>query len=187
MDKKCRRLDIGCGLHKVPGAIGMDRSPNTVADLIHDLESIPYPFVRNTFDEVTGRHVIEHVGDLLGLVEEIHRITKPGGIIRFLAPHYTNPDWATDPTHRIHLNSFSFRCFTDHEPLFPFYTEVRLKPRRIYVTLLNLWRALGVQVLVNSDQRWPALRFLRRFWEHYLSFMIRGKEIYYEFEVVKEG
>ena len=29
------------------------------------------------------------------------------------------------------------------------------------------------------------MRFIRRFWEHYLSFIVRGKEITFEFEVVK--
>ncbi len=183
---KRRRLDIGCGMHKVAGAIGMDRNPRTAADVLHNLDALPYPFVNDSFDEVIGRHVIEHVSDLLGVVTEIHRITKPGGAIRFLAPHYTNPDWATDPTHRTHLNSFSFRCFTDRDAPFPFYTDVRLRTIRIHVSLLNLWRALGIQALINLDQRWPGLRFLRRFWEHYLSAVIRGKEIYYEFEVIKE-
>ncbi|MCS6806695.1 MAG: hypothetical protein NZ823_16335, partial [Blastocatellia bacterium] len=70
---------------------------------------------------------------------------------------------------------------------FPFYTQVRLVPRRIHVSLLNLWKLLGIQFLINLDQRFPSMRFLRRFWEHYLSFIIRGKEIYYEFEVVKDA
>jgi SAM-dependent methyltransferase len=180
-----RILDIGCGLHKVPGAIGMDINPRTAADVLHDLNAVPYPFLDNSFDQVYGQHVIEHVADLLGVVTEVHRITKPGGIIKFLAPHYTNPDWPTDPTHRTHLNSFSFRCFTDPNAPFPFYTDVKLKTRRIHVSVLNLWKAFGFQWLINLDNRWPSLRFLRRFWEHYLSFIIRGKEIYYEFEVVK--
>jgi SAM-dependent methyltransferase len=180
-----RILDIGCGLHKLEGAIGLDMNPRTAADVLYDLNRVPYPFVDDAFDEVVGRHVIEHVENVLGVMAELHRITRPGGIIRVLAPHYTNPDWPTDPTHRVHLNSFSFRCFTDEEPLFPFYTTVRLKPRRVHVTVLRLWKYLGWEWLINLDARWPALRFLRRFWEHYLSFIIRGKEILFEFEVVK--
>jgi len=163
----------------------MDINPQTAADVLHDLREIPYPFVDDAFDEVVGRHVIEHVENVLDVVAELHRIARPGGVIKLLAPHYTNPDWPTDPTHRTHLNSFSFRCFTDEEPLFPFYTSVRLSPKRIHVTVLNLWKYLGWELLINLDERWPAMRFLRRFWEHYLSFIIRGKEIYFEFEVVK--
>ena len=54
-----RVLDIGCGTNKVPGAIGMDVNPRTAADVIHDLDDLPYPFAENEFSEVIGRHVIE--------------------------------------------------------------------------------------------------------------------------------
>jgi predicted SAM-dependent methyltransferase len=58
-----RVLDIGCGVNKVAGAIGMDVNPRTAADVIHDLDDLPYPFADDEFDEVIGRHVIEHVRD----------------------------------------------------------------------------------------------------------------------------
>ena len=70
-------------------------------------------------------------------------------------------------------------------PDFDFYSHVRLRPRLIRVTMLKLWRALGFELLVNSCNRYPALRFLRRFWEQYLCFVVRGKTIYFEFEVIK--
>jgi hypothetical protein len=53
------------------------------------------------------------------------------------------------------------------------------------VSLANLWRALGLEFLANLDQHWPALRFTRKFWEFYLSTIFRGKELRFEFEVVK--
>lgn len=68
---------------------------------------------------------------------------------------------------------------------FPFYTTVELRPINIYVSLANLWRALGLEWLTNLDTRWPALRFTRKFWEFYLSNIFRGKELRFEFEVVK--
>ena len=131
------------------------------------------------------RHLIEHVPDVLALVTELYRIAKPGCRITVIAPHYSNPDFATDPTHRNHLNSYSFNCFIEERQLFPFYTEVKLNPIRTYVTLANLWRLLGIQALVNLDQRWPSLRFTRKFWEFYLCNVIRGKELHFEFEVQK--
>ena len=50
----------------------------------------------------------------------------------------------------------------------------------------NLWRALGFEFITNLDHRWPALRFTRKFWEFYLSYIFRGKELQFEFEVVKK-
>jgi hypothetical protein len=88
-------------------------------------------------------------------------------------------------THRNHLNSYSFQFFTPSRKLFPFYTDLELKPIRTRVSLLNLWRYLGFEFLVNLDQLWPAARFTRKFWENYLCYIIRGKELYFELEVVK--
>ena len=69
---------------------------------------------------------------------------------------------------------------------FPFYTEVELKLVHCHVSLANLWRAVGLEFVTNLDQRWPAFRFTRKFWEFYLSSICRGKELRFEFEVVKK-
>jgi hypothetical protein len=42
-----------------------------------------------------------------------------------------------------------------------------------------------MEFVVNMDQRWPAFRFTRKFWEFYLSTLFRGKELHMELEVVK--
>ena len=181
-----RVLDVGCGQNKIPGAIGIDANPLSHAEVIHDLGIFPYPFQDNEFDEIICQHVIEHVPDVLGFVGELHRIAKPCGVLRIVTPHYSNPDWATDPTHRNHFNSYSFNCFIPGRTPFPFYTQAELRPLRAYVSLANLWRALGLEILVNLDTRWQSLRFIRRFWEFYLSNICRGKELSFEFEVVKQ-
>ena len=183
--KTSRVLDIGCGANKVAGAIGMDVNPRTAADVIHDLDDLPYPFADDEFDEVIGRHVIEHVRDPLAVMGELHRITRNGGLVKLLVPHWTNPDFATDLTHRNHLNSYSFRNLTDERAVFPFYTEVRFRQRRARVTLLRLWKLTGLEVLINLDHRFVSLRFIRKFWEQYLNAIARGKEIHFELEVVK--
>jgi SAM-dependent methyltransferase len=180
-------LDVGCGVNKHPGAIGLDNNPRTGADVIHDLGITPYPFPDNEFDLIVSNHVVEHVPDVMAFVTELYRIAKPGGTIRLLTPHYTNPDWATDPTHRNHFNSFSFNTFMPERQVFSFYTEVILKPVKTYVSLANLWRGLGIEYLVNLDQKSEKFRFTRKFWEFYLSYIFRGKELRFEFEVVKNS
>jgi SAM-dependent methyltransferase len=185
--RKLKILDVGCGSNKYEGAVGLDNNPRTGADVIHDLGVTPYPFEESEFDLVVSRHVLEHVPDVMAFVTELYRITRPGGQIHFLAPHYTNPDWANDPTHRNHLNSYTFHVFIPEKQNFAFYTDVHLKPLRTHVSLLNLYRALGLEFIVNLDQRFPSMRFTRKFWEQYLSYIIRGKELRFEFEVIKGG
>ncbi len=180
-------LDVGCGTNKFEGAIGLDNNPRTAADVIHDLGEIPYPFADNEFDLIVSNHAVEHVPDVMLFVTELYRITRPGGRIKLLTPHYTNPDWATDPTHRNHFNCYSFNVFVPEKQNFEFYTDVRLKPVSTHVSLANLWRALGFEFVVNLDNQFPSFRFTRKFWEHYLSYIFRGKELRFEFEVVKES
>jgi len=165
----------------------MDHNPRTAADVIHDLDDLPYPFVDDAFDEVVGRHIIEHVRDPMAMMCELHRITRHGGAVRLVTLHWTNPDFPTDLTHRNHLNSYSFRNLTDERAVYPFYTHVRYRQRKAHVTLLNLWRPTGLQYVINADERFPSLRFLRKFWEQYLNAIVRGKEIHIELEVVKKG
>jgi len=48
-----RILDVGCGIHKQPGAIGIDRNPASRADVLADLDRFPYPFGDSSFDRLT--------------------------------------------------------------------------------------------------------------------------------------
>ena len=178
-------LDVGCGANKTEGAVGLDNNPRTAADVIHDLGELPYPFPDNEFDLVVSNHVVEHVPDVMAFITELYRVTHHGGRIKLLTPHYTNPDWANDPTHRNHINSYTFNTFLADRQVFDFYTNVQLKLVSCHVSLLNLWRLLGIQFVVNLDQKAPKFRFLRKFWEHYLSNIFRGKELRFEFEVIK--
>jgi hypothetical protein len=84
------------------------------------------------------------------------------------------------------LNSYSFRNLTDERAVFPFYTDVRFRQRRVRVTLLNLWKLTGLEYLINLDHRIPSIRFIRKFWEQYLNAIVRGKELHIELEVVKK-
>ena len=174
-----RVLDVGCGINKLANAIGIDRNFFSRADVIADINHLPYPFSDNSFDHIHCSHVIEHVEDVIGTMEEFHRIVRPGGTVYIVTPHYTDFSSFTDPTHRSHLSSYSFRYFGENHGGFGYYSKARFHERRVNVTLLMLWRYLGFQFLVNNLPRF------RLFWEHYLCFVIRGKFIEWEFEVIK--
>ena len=51
------RLNIGCGRRPVSGAVNLDVSEGLGADVVHDLNCLPWPFADDTFDEV---HAYEH-------------------------------------------------------------------------------------------------------------------------------
>ena len=177
--RKPKILDVGCGIHKRPGAIGIDRNPRSRADVLADLDHFPYPFADSSFDEIHAIHVIEHLSDVVRAVEELHRLARPGGRIRIETPHYTDFSSFCDPTHRWHLNSLSFLYFGPNHGGFGYYSECRLREISVHIRLLALWRWAGFQWLVNHSRRF------RLFWEHYLCFLVRGKAMVFEFEALK--
>jgi SAM-dependent methyltransferase len=174
-----RILDVGCGVNKLPGAIGIDRNAASRADVLCDLDRFPYPFRDSSFDALHAVHVIEHVSDIVRAIEEFHRLVRPGGRIRIVTPHYTDFSSFCDPTHRWHLTSFSFRYFGPDHGGFGYYSRARLREISIHVKLLAFWRMFGLEFLINHSAR------LRRFWEHYLCFIVRGKVMEFEFEALK--
>jgi SAM-dependent methyltransferase len=173
-----RTLDVGCGIRKSPGSIGIDVNPASAADVICDLDHFPYPFANRSFDRLRAIHVIEHLTDVIRTMEEFHRLVKPGGRVRIETPHYTDFSSFCDPTHKHHLNSFSFRYFGENHGGFGYYTAARFREISVHVKLLAFWRWLGFEFLVN---RFP--RF-RKFWEFYLCYVIRGKAMVFEFEPI---
>src|SRR5580698_619212 len=74
-----RILDVGCGINKYPGSIGVDRNANTRADVLCDLDRFPYPFRDSSFAELRAIHVIEHVSDVIRAMAELHRVVVPCG------------------------------------------------------------------------------------------------------------
>ncbi len=170
-------LDIGCGQNKRQGAIGVDRIANTAADVLADIDQ-GLPFLEATISSVSLVHVIEHVGDVVHAVEEAHRVLRPGGRLHIETPHYSDSSSFTDPTHRWHLNSFSFRYFTEAGG-FAYYSQCRFREVRTEIKLLRFWRLLGFEFAVNQ---W---RIFRKFWEYYLCFLVRGKVLVFELEALK--
>ena len=132
-----------------------------------------------SFDRLTAIHVIEHVNDVVRAMEEFHRLVRPGGTVRIETPHYTDFSSFCDPTHKSHLNSFSFRCFGEDHGGFGYYSSAKFREISVRVKLLAFWRWLGFEFLVNRFPRY------RRFWEYYLCYVVRGKVMEFEFEVLK--
>lgn len=174
-----RVLDLGCGRNKLPGAIGTDLNPEaTAADVLCDLNR-PLPFAADSFDEVRAVQVVEHLEDVVRFVSEMHRVTRAGGRIYLVTPHYSDYSSWCDPTHRWHLNSFSFFYFTSLHGQHPWYTRLVLRQLKVHVELARIWKWLGIGLLVDHSVKF------RRLWEMYLCYLIRAKQMEFTFEVVK--
>lgn len=106
-----RVLDIGCGSRKQHQAsIGVDRFPHAQVDVVADLER-GLPFADNAADHVFAVHFLEHVRELLGLMNEIHRVLKPSGVLHVMVPNCSFVNAVADPTHVRFFNQHTFKFF----------------------------------------------------------------------------
>lgn len=131
-------LIVGCGNRPKPGAVNLDMIPLPGVDIVYDLNLLGkqlkfvtgmhammasrgagytkhhLPFDRDTFDRIEAEDVLEHVDDLVTVVEELGRVLKPGGVLWIRGPHCNYPEqvWA-DPTHK---RAFAPRSFDNFDP-----------------------------------------------------------------------
>lgn len=169
-----RVLDVGCGSKKHPGAVGIDASSDTEADIVHDLNTRPWPLEETAFDQVLLQDVIEHLHDLYGAFAELHRISRPGARVHLRTPHFSSALAYSDPTHVRFLSLAGVRALA--EPGFTHYSDARF---RVVHATLDLWlpfRATGIAALAN---RWPDQ------YEKYFAFRFPAMNVRAELEVVK--
>lgn len=111
-----RELLIGCGHARLKlcaaprykdwgELVTLDIRSDCGADVVHDLEQLPYPFADNEFDEIHAYCVLEHTGRqgdykfFFAQFDEFWRILKPHGLLFGICPQPSS-QWAwADPSH----------------------------------------------------------------------------------------
>lgn len=94
------QLDVGAGNTTTKGYATID--VNIKADFNFDLETCQLqqlPFEDDTFTSIRCSHVLEHIHNLLPLMQELHRVTIPGGQMLIRVPYGSSDNADEDPTH----------------------------------------------------------------------------------------
>ena len=80
-------LNLGCGARFHRDWVNVDSFAADPSVISHDLLQ-GIPFESETFDVVYHSHFIEHIGvrEARSVMRECHRVLKPGGMIRVVAP-----------------------------------------------------------------------------------------------------
>ena len=172
-------LHLGCGNEKRLGAIGIDINPQSAADVIHDLNLFPYPFPANKFDTIIAEHVLEHLDNLIKVMEEIYRVAKPGAQLFITSSHFSSVDSFTDITHKHFLTSHSFDYLIPGTLLYKLnYSSVKFIKRNIWLGPKNVSNFILKIILkvVNS---------FTNFYEARFAFIFPVGVIYYDLEVDK--
>ncbi len=158
-------LELGCGpSRRHPEAVTVDALDFEAVDVVGDVYEVLALIPDGVVDAVHSYHFLEHVGALDRIVMEIARILRPGGILHAVVPHFSNPYFYSDYTHRqaFGLYSFSYlaedRLFRRRVPRYGVDLGIALvdvqlgfKAAPPFYLRHGLRRALGL--LVNSS-RW---------------------------------
>ncbi len=114
-----KKLNVGCGRNILPDWINLDCAALSGVDVVYDLERCatdPLPLEEESVDEFLLSHVIEHLHHTLPLMQELHRVAKPGAKAVIRVPHGASDDAWEDPTHLRGYFQSSFGYFSQ-----PFY------------------------------------------------------------------
>lgn len=113
------QLNVGCGRNIKEGWINLDSRALPGVDLVHDLENLrarPIDLPDESVEQFLLSHVIEHVRDSLGLMQELWRLARPNATAVIRTPHGGSDDAWEDQTHLRAYFPKSFGFFSQ-----PFY------------------------------------------------------------------
>lgn len=134
------KVDLGCGLRKQEGFIGVDRFPMPDVDIIADIDQ-RLPFEDNSVDLLFSSHSLEHVHDLMSTMREIYRVCKHGAQVCIVAPYYEQKLNIANPYH--------LGVFNEHTPRFwTHYSETPVSPEDYPDPVQRPW---GLSKSDNSD------------------------------------
>ena len=116
-EKSGIRLDIGCGGNKQgPNWVGIDYRPIPgIVDIVHDLETFPWPLPDECAQVAIASHVVEHInpakGTFISFMDEVWRVLQYGGEFGIATPYAGSHGYFQDPTHINPCNETTFAYF----------------------------------------------------------------------------
>ncbi|MBF6559879.1 MAG: methyltransferase domain-containing protein [Candidatus Binataceae bacterium] len=168
-------LNLGCGRKRIDGALNLDISTEVGADVVHDLNQMPWPFASGRFKEVTAFDVIEHCRDVIAVMDEIHRVCRDGAIVKITVPHFSCANAFADPTHRQFFSHMTMDYFTGEREV-SYYTRSRFRKQAAQIIFTP---SLVNRVVGRLANRWP------RKYESRWPWIFPAWFLYFELAVLK--
>lgn len=163
-----KKLHLGCGNRYLEGWTNLDISERDIygerikVDIKHNLNKFPYPFKKGCFDFVLMEHVLEHLDNPERVIKELLRITKKGGKIKIVTPHFSHYASFRDPTHKHYFSLDSINYFRGF----------KIVSKRLSFSHNKILRSL-----IN-----PLINFNYRIYERFFCYILPAEECIWELE-----
>jgi ubiquinone/menaquinone biosynthesis C-methylase UbiE len=109
-------LNVGCGnMGREEGEIGVDLNIGCNPTVQADCTQLP--FKDGSFLEIHAFHILEHVPDIVSVMNECYRVLKNKGTMVIRVPEYPEPQALADPTHVRYFIPETFGYFTGESVL----------------------------------------------------------------------
>jgi len=125
-------VELGAGRKHAPGRISIDKVDLPGVDIVADLEEGLAFLPDRSVDEIHCRSVLEHIENFESLMAEMVRVLKDEGRAHIFVPHFSNPYYYSDYTHRRFFGLYSFYYFVSpakqlRRKVPDFYTDTRIE------------------------------------------------------------
>ncbi|MCJ8502480.1 class I SAM-dependent methyltransferase [Desulfatitalea alkaliphila] len=181
-------LELGCGDRKRhTDAIGIDALDYEGVDIVGDLQDVLKRFPDKCTSGVFSYHCFEHLMNLGNIMDQLARIMKSGAKLEVVVPHFSNPYFYSDATHRQPFGLYTFSYFArefifsrkcpDYKNTICFEikkTKLIFKSPRPFYGRWALKRI--IQAIVNVSS------YSMEFYEENLCWLIPCYEIHFELE-----
>lgn len=178
-------LEMGCGARKRHSdAIGIDALYYEGVDVVGDIFSVLRKFPARSVDMVYSYHFVEHIPDVFHLLEELARVVKQAGVVNFVAPHFSNPYFYSDPTHKSFFGLYTFDYLSTHTPhrrKVPTYQKnlnfELLETHLVFKDSVSFPLSYGVKKVIGLI--FDSCNFMREFHERWFCYLLPSYEVVY--------
>jgi predicted SAM-dependent methyltransferase len=112
MNIKYTKLDIGCGANKCDSeAVGIDVAAGPGVDIVGDALDVLRGIDTNSVGSVYSSHFLEHHEHPDKILQEMIRVIVPTGRLELRVPHFSDPWFYSDPTHKHPFGLYTFAYY----------------------------------------------------------------------------
>jgi ubiquinone/menaquinone biosynthesis C-methylase UbiE len=181
-------LELGCGNHKRhKDALGVDRLQYPGVDIVGDIVEVIHAFPNNSVSAVFAYHSLEHLSDLGEVMIGLNRILKKNATCKVVVPHFSNPYFYSDYSHKTFFGLYTFCYFTHQSPFkrsVPNYglaLDFKLtKVKLIFKSPKPFYFRWGIKKLIQTLANLNT--YLMEFYEENLCYIFPCYEVEYELQ-----